>query len=226
MSTRRGGVSPEPYGMNMSYNVGDDAGNVSQNRKTFLAAFGVVEDRLAIPEQRHTGIVQTANAPGRYAHCDALITNTPGVYLSVSVADCVPVFLFDAKKNAVACVHAGWRGTGQRISEKAVARMQETFDSDPADIIAYVGPSAGACCYQVGSDVSGNFDGRSVISRNGATYLDVKVANEGQLRNAGILEKNIEVSLDCTICNPRIYHSYRRDRDKSGRMLAIIGLRH
>ena len=146
------------------------------------------------------------------------------MFLSVSIADCAPVFLFDAMKKIVACVHAGWRGTEQRILQKTIRTMLQEFGSKPGDVSAFIGPSAGQCCYEVGEDVAQRFDAEFVSRRNGKFYLDIKKANEEQLRNAGVPGTNIEVHENCTICRTELYHSYRRDGDKSGRMMAIIGL--
>jgi YfiH family protein len=210
--------------MNTSFNVGDSARNVTGNRQWFLNALGVMPDRLAIPQQQHTAIVKKVSAEGTYEQCDALITNVSKVFLSVSVADCAPVFLFDRKKKVVGCVHAGWRGTEQRIVQKTLLQMQQDFGSAPVDIHAFIGPSAGQCCYEVGEEVARKFDVEFVLRRSGKIYLDIKRANNEQLRVAGVPGLNIEVHVDCTICNLEFYHSYRRDREKSGRMMGIIGL--
>ena len=102
--------------------------------------------------------------------------------------------------------------------------MLQEFGSKPDELYAFIGPSAGQCCYEVGEDVAQRFDAEFVSRRNGKFYLDIKKANEEQLRNAGVPGTNIEVHEDCTICRTELYHSYRRDGDKSGRMMAIIGL--
>ncbi len=226
LSTRKGGVSVEPYGMNTSFHVGDSAENVTENRRRFLNALGIPSDRLAIPQQRHTAIVGIVGAEGNYDRCDALITNVPEVFLSVTVADCAPIFLFDRTRKVVACVHAGWRGTEQQILQKTLVSMQQNFGSIPEEVYAFIGPSAGQCCYEVGEEVAQRFDPEFVIRRSGKIYLDIKRANQGQLRDAGVVGSTIEVNEDCTICKSEIYHSYRRDKEKSGRMMGIIGLNH
>ena len=210
--------------MNTSYNVGDSERNVTTNRQLFLNVLGVAEHRLAVPQQRHTAIVKKVSAEGTYEQCDALVTNVPKVFLSMSVADCAPAFLFDMNKKVVGCVHAGWRGTEQRILQKTLLRMQEEFGSAPEEIYAFIGPSAGQCCYEVGEEVARKFDAEFVLRRSGTNYLDIKRANVEQLRAVGVPGPNIEVHADCTICNLEHYHSYRRDREKSGRMMGILGL--
>jgi hypothetical protein len=94
--------------------------------------------------------VQTAKA-------DALITNEPGLLLTVQVADCVPIFLADKKRHAIAAIHSGWRGTLQRIAEKALGRMQMEFGTRPQDVIAALGPGIGQCCFEVGPEVAAEY---------------------------------------------------------------------
>jgi YfiH family protein len=167
-----------------------------------------------------------ATRPGVYEACDALLTSVPGVYLTVSIADCAPIFLYDPEKRVVGCVHAGWRGTGQQIVSASVERMKTEYNTSPTDVLAYVGPCAGSCCYEVGENVAGLFAEDLRSSRNGKTYLDMKKAIAAQLRSAGVPDSNVEVSSDCTVCGNEFYHSFRRDRDRSGRMVAFIGMVH
>lgn len=217
-------MSPEPYGMNTSFHVGDEAERVKGNRKIFLDALGIAPDHLAIPEQRHTAVVRNACTKGTYEECDALMTDVPGVFLSVSVADCAPVFLFDRSKKVVACVHAGWRGTAHHIVENTIHSMREEFGSDPGSVVGFIGPSAGPCCYEVGTEVAGQFDPEFVVRRSGTLYLDIRRANQAQFSHSGVPPESVEVLNDCTICKTEIYHSFRRDRQNSGRMMGVIGL--
>jgi YfiH family protein len=224
MSTREGGVSPAPLGMNLSFNVGDDPENVRRNREIFFREIGIDENRLAAPRQVHGTAVRRVDAPGVYPDTDALITNERGVYLSVSVADCAPVLVVDAKKMAIAAVHSGWRGTRGRITSIAIRKMIEEFSCSLKDMIAYVGPCASVCCYSVGDDVASTFDDQFVFQRGNDRFVDLKMANEYQLLEAGISPRNIEVSPYCTISDAPLFHSHRRDKEKSGRMMAVIGI--
>ena len=225
LSTRIGGISPAPYGMNTSFHVNDSPDNVTENRRLFLGALGVAPDRLAIPQQRHTAVIRKAHVPGTYPECDALLTNVPGIYLSVSVADCAPAFLFDPVKRVIGCVHAGWRGTAQSIVRHAVEEMQKEYGTNVKDVIAFIGPSAGPCCYEIGEEVTKEFDPQFVQRRDGKTYLDIPRANAAQLEEAGIPQSSIGIQGDCTICNSDTYHSFRRDGGQSGRMMGIIGMK-
>ena len=224
MSTRQGGVSPEPLGMNLSFRVGDKEMNVEENRRRFFGALGFGPHKSAIPHQCHSDHVEIVTEPGDYESCDALITTTPDLPLVITVADCLPVILFDPKAGVVANVHAGWRGSAHAIVRKAVALMQEEFAASPERIIAYLGPSAGVCCYEVGEEVAGVFPSDHREVRGGRIYLNLKKTNVVQLRESGLRLENIEVSESCTICAPNLYHSHRRDRERSGRMMAVVSL--
>jgi YfiH family protein len=223
LSTRHGGVSPEPYGMNLSFAVGDDEHRVKENRERFFESLGIDQESVAIPGQVHSGRVMKVETPGRYPECDGLVTDRPGVYCCVSGADCIPVFLVDPLHPAVGAVHAGWRGTVAGIAKSAVELMQKTFASQPENLLAYIGPGADVCCYEVGAEVAERFPQGTVLVREGKRFVDLKKANREQLVGAGLPEGNIEVSPSCTISDS-LYHSYRRDGKKSGRMMGVIGL--
>ena len=224
MSTRIGGVSPEPLGMNLSYRVGDDPANVAENRRRLFGALGFTESGSAIPHQCHSSNVQIISAPGEYQACDGLITGIVGLPLVVTVADCLPIVLFEPKSRAIGLVHSGWRGTTQGIGAEAVGLMTKHWGVTGSEIVAYLGPSAGVCCYEVGGDVAQLFSLDEIEQRNDRLYLDLKKSNVAQLIGCGIKPGNIEVSPLCTICNPQLFHSHRRDRNKSGRMMAAVSL--
>ena len=225
VSTRRGGVSPEPFGMNLSFKVGDDPLLVRQNRDRFFGMLQVPQDRLAVPSQVHGATVRVITSPGKYDQCDGLVSSEREIFLAVSVADCLPVFLFDPVTMTVAAVHAGWRGTRLGILSNALEILFEVIGSSPENLLAYLGPSAGVCCYEVEEDVAEQFDPAVVTRRSGnKPHLDLKTANRAVLTNAGVPDPNIEVSAYCTICNPALFHSYRREGAQSGRMMGVLGL--
>jgi YfiH family protein len=225
VSTRRGGVSPEPFGMNLSFSVGDEVANVRDNRRMFFEAVGCNERSLAQPRQGHSANTAVALEAGWYDKADALITNRPGLWLGISVADCLPVFLVDPVRKAVGAVHAGWRGTVGRIVQNAVRSMQRHYGCEGADLLAYLGPSARACCYEVGPEVATQFNQEVVERRDGAIFLDLVKENVRQLTHLGVLWKHIEVSDLCTITETDLLHSYRREGSRSGRMLGLIAIR-
>lgn len=224
MSLRVGGVSPEPFGMNMSFQVGDEAANVVENRKRFLGPLGFDDSGIAIPRQCHSSNVQVVTKPGQYDSCDGLITDIVGLPLVVTVADCLPIVLHDPEKRVIGIVHAGWRGTVQGIAAEALRVMAESWGTTASDVIAYLGPAAGVCCYEVGSDVTQLFSLDEIEQRNDRLYLNLQKSNVHQLLGCGVQEESIEVSPLCTICHPEFFHSFRRDKARSGRMMALVSL--
>lgn len=224
LSTRAGGVSGGSFGMNLSYSVGDRKEAVDENRRRFFSNLGIEPHRVVVPKQQHTSNVEEVHAPGVYDFTDALVTSQTGLWLVVSVADCVPVFIADRERKAIAVAHAGWRGTAGSITAKAVQLMKSRYQSDSSDLVAFIGPSAGVCCYEVGNEVARQFHTSVVETRANKWYLDLKAENKRQLSECGISVERIEVSPLCTICNPETMHSYRRDKEKSGRMMGVIGM--
>jgi YfiH family protein len=155
-STKSGGVSD--FGgtrvLNLGYTEWDSRANVQKNRARFQAALGAAAMRMTLVRQIHSDIVHEFGAPADGApRGDALITRAPGLLLAVGTADCVPILLADPRNRAVAAIHAGWRGTLARIAEKTLGRLQMSFATRPADVVAVIGPAIGGCCYQVGPEV-------------------------------------------------------------------------
>jgi polyphenol oxidase len=223
MSTRQGGVSRQPLGMNLSFNVGDDPERVRTNRERFFGGLGIRQDELVVPGQVHGLTVREVERAGSCPETDGLVTSKKRLFLCVTVADCVPVLLADPVTRTVAAVHAGWRGTAGGIVKRAMEILTGRFGVRPEDLLAYVGPSAGTCCYAVGDDVASRFP-REVVGRLGdQPTVDLKAANRDQLIAAGLFSRNIEISPFCTISDHELFHSHRRDAASSGRMMAVIG---
>jgi len=221
MSTRHGGVSPEPLGMNLSFRVGDNQKHVEENRRRFFGTLGLDPHHLAVPLQCHSDHVQMVGGAGEYESCDGLITNTADLPLVVTVADCLPVVLFEPEKAVLGHVHAGWRGSARKIVERTVETMRREFGTSPDSMVAFLGPSAGVCCYEVGGEMAEVFPSDELERRNNKMFLNLKKANVDQLLACGLRRENIEVSNVCTICAPDLFHSFRRDGNQSGRMMSV-----
>jgi len=226
-STRVGGVSPEPFGMNLSFNVGDKPSRVAENRRRFLEVLNVPSDRLAIPRQSHSKTVRRVSHPGEYSNCDALVTDEEEVYLAVSVADCIPLFMYDPKKSVIAAVHVGWRGSSSGIVKETLRVLRAEFLTVAEDLVVYLGPSARACCYEVREDVASKFPPQFLHGKSpGKLMLDLVNLTKAELIEIGVQEDQIDGDGRCTICTPELFHSYRRDGERSGRMIGVIGLAH
>jgi polyphenol oxidase len=226
MSTRNGGVSDGTLGLNTSVNVGDNPEHVRENRSLFFTELKIGIEQMAFPLQHHTANVRIADHPGTYEYCDALITKMPNVFIGISVADCVPIALYDPTTKTVGGIHAGWRGTAAKIVKKTIAKLLVQCEVKPSDLRIFIGPAASRCCYEVGPEVAEQFP-ESVVERrdDGRLMLDVKEANRIQLIECGVPASQIEVSPLCTITSHDLLHSYRREGIHSGRMMAVIGRR-
>lgn len=237
-STRRGGVSDFPHGdLNLAGYNEDSAVNIEENRRRFLAVFGPAY-RLATVWQIHSDIVKTVDSesevPETAEKADALVCGLPGVLAGVKTADCVPVIIGDPVKRVFAAVHAGWRGTVSSIVAKSVDKLAAKFGTDPADLIAAIGPAATCSNYEIGTDVIDAFaenfaDSEKYFSptREGHAFVDLHAANRDQLLAAGVAAGSIHTAPYCTMDRPDLFFSYRlekRKNGKTGRLLSVIGL--
>ncbi|HYZ82964.1 MAG TPA: peptidoglycan editing factor PgeF [Bryobacteraceae bacterium] len=154
---------------------------------------------------------------------DALITAEPGHWIGVRTADCVPVLLADPEHRVVAAVHAGWRGTAAEILRKTIERLQSEFGTQAGRLIAAIGPAIGECCYEVGPEVAEQFT-KFYADAAERTRLNLVEANRIQLTSSGVLDSNIDTADLCTMCGVPDFHSFRRDKEDSGRMVSAIRL--
>jgi len=221
-STRKGGVSDSSYhSLNLGSRTGDAPSRVAENRRRFFHSIGIRKQNLALPQQVHGDRVERVAKPGRYENTDGLVTNVRGIVLTIQVADCLPVFLYDPLRNAVGLVHAGWRSTELGIVSKGVAKMAHHFQTNPTDLWVFFGPSIGPCCYEIGPEAARRFSAKYISQGR----LDLWQCNRDQLLDAGVLPHKIEMSCLCTVCRPEWFFSHRASGGRTGRMMAVIGLR-
>ncbi len=239
ISTKLGGNTNPPYYNNLSKYVGDDEEIVMQNRKVFFSAIGAERTRTASGNQVHSANILTVDKPGLYKETDALITTQRNLFLIISVADCLPVMIYDKSKQVIANVHSGWRGTQKEIIVKTIDKMKSEFGCNPEDMVVFIGPGISREYFEVGEDVAVLFDKQYVrpprltsgepplLTKEGTPKfnVDLKAVVGDQLLSSGIKPDNIEQCPLCTYNEKNYLHSYRRDRDKSGRMFAVIGLK-
>jgi YfiH family protein len=231
-STRLGGVSRGPYeSLNLSLSVDDERAAVHENRRRLTAALGLRTDDLVVPGQVHGTRVRVVDDRhrGRGARArttvihntDGLLTLTPQLALVVSTADCVPVFVaadLPDGRQAIALVHAGWRG----MLAGVVGRAAATLSGLGRLSAAVVGPSIGPCCFAVGDDV-----GRALQTRFGDVWrhgrVDLWACAAHELAGAGLAAEAIANPRLCTSCDHRFF-SHRRDRGLTGRQAAVAWL--
>ena len=174
-------------------------------------------------KQTHSDLILLADGrTGCIGEGDALVLSHPGHLIGVRTADCVPILIVDEKCRRIAAVHAGWRGTASAIASKSVQRLLD-FGSKSENLVAAIGPCIGHCCFEVGPELEPHF--RSLFpERRDFRHIDLAEANRRQLVTTGISPENVDVSGLCTKCGATEFHSFRRDREASGRMVAAIGM--
>ena len=243
-TTRLGGVSKDIYGtMNLSYTRGDDKDAVDENFRRITRVLKCELGDIVCSDQTHTVNLRVAARkdggkgiviPRDYTDIDGLLTDEPGLELATFYADCVPLYLVDVKKRAIALAHSGWRGTVARMGRCVTDKMKEVYVTDPADIVAAVGPSICQECYEVSEDVADAFAqefrrqgqvDEILQSKGGGKYqLDLWRANEIVLKEAGIPAERIQVTDICTCHNSEYLFSHRASKGRRGNLGAFMGL--
>lgn len=239
VSTRHGGVSTGSYAsLNLSTSTGDSREHVEANYRRLASALDLPRERFTTTWQVHGTLVVRAtqeNAGGMITQADGIITDTPGLPLTQRYADCTPLIVYDPQRHAAGLGHAGWRGTVAGMATALVQAMAAAFGSDPADLIAVVGPAIGPCCYQVGPEVvdavrvslpaagallPGPANGGSSPAN---PHFDLWAANRWQLEQAGV--RQIEMAGICTRCQRDQFFSHRGDGAQTGRFGAVVMLK-
>jgi hypothetical protein len=195
---------------------------------TTRQSYRAVSPTVTLRQIHSATVWNAAGLNDREREGDSLVSNKPGQLIAVRTADCVPILLADAKTRSVAAIHAGWRGTAAAIALHAVEQMMLDFGAQPADIFAAIGPSIGACCYQVGPEVKARFDKlfpewAGTVQQDAPVMLDLVDANCRILKSAGVPDKQILQSNLCTWHDDENFFSYRRNPDEPGRMISFIG---
>lgn len=162
----------------------------------------------------------------RFDEGDALITSLPGVSIGIRTADCLPVLLAEPVSGAVAAVHCGWRSLALDLAEQTVRTMTSLTGNKPSGFIAALGPAINTCCYEVGTEVIGQFQGydadpTAYTEREDRFFLNLRAIALSQLLRAGLSPDHIDDLAQCTSCLSERYFSHRARRDE-GRMVSFI----
>ncbi len=208
---------------------------LEESYKKLCKALGFDRKNEVRPYQTHTDCIKIVNKPGEnLQNVDGIITSKNNVDLVLTFADCTPILLYDPVKKVIANIHSGWRGTVQKIGQKGAKKMIQNYGCDPKNIIACIGPCIGKCHFEVDEDVEKIFEetfsylnvNEKIISKKNKKYhIDTTLINRLILQEAGLLSKNIYESNICTVCNSDLIHSYRADKEKSGRNITVLGMR-
>ena len=223
------GISEKKDGtMKFLNNTGGSA--VKLNRKKFFAKRSIKLNQIISAGLVHKNRVKIVgkNDAGKFiSGFDGLITNENNLYLTITVADCLPIYIYDFKKKIIGIVHAGWQGVRQNIIKSAVVSMKENFNSNPSDIFIHIGVHLQKCHFEIKNDVLKKFKQHknAIIKKDGKIFIDLSLIVKIQLLEQKILKKNISISDECVACLKNRYFSYRRDKPKNIKaMIAHIGI--
>lgn len=243
VTTRRGGVSADAYhSLNLGDHVGDDHAAVLENRRRLSMTLGV--DRLTVADQQHGNRVALIDAPsaGRghegvadsvtaFPATDAMITDEPGVALTIVVADCAPVVLFDPVRRAIGVAHSGRTGTVRGVLPRTVEMMAAAFGSAPPDLLVGIGPAIGAASYEIGvaqaAEVTTAFGAAAARllrpTRPGHCTFDLVGALRIQLRAAGVPDARVhDMAVDTRTATEEFFSD--RAARPCGRFMAVAVL--
>lgn len=195
--------------------------NISNFRLFFANQLGVSPEKLLFQKQTHSDIVEVKDFDKSFYESDAMIIKDTGYVLNVSIADCLAILIYDPENKVIAGIHSGWRGSSKNIIEKTITTMSFEYGTKPSSLIVYISPGASGEKYEVGVEVASLFQNGITKLRNGKYLLDNKIIVLNQLLDLGVRQTNIEISDLCTISDNRL-HSFRRDKERSGRMCAYI----
>jgi polyphenol oxidase len=233
--TRQGGTSAAPWdSLNVGGTVGDDPEAVKRNLALMYDALELDGNCACTVWQVHSAdsVIADEPPPGRrwLARADGLVTNRPGMPLTMRFADCVPILFYDPEHQAIGIAHAGWRGTVRQVVVSTLRTMQAAYGTEPAKVQVAIGPSIGPDHYQVGPEVVdaieqtfGPSEGLIRKASDGSSYLNLWEANRLALERAGV--RQIEIAGICTASNVAEFYSHRAERGRTGRFGAIIALR-
>jgi len=191
-------------GINVSHDKAEVLKRLDAAHREIRNAIGIGDWLLFTAQQIHGNKIAIVDAPmtsgKEFAACDGIITNQRGIVLGVYVADCCAVYIVDSKTPAIGLVHSGRKGTDLGVVPNAITQMSDRFGSDSANIIVQLSPCIRPPHYEV----------------------DFAAEIVSQCRALGVQE--IHDSGVCTACDLKRYYSYRAEKGKTGRMLAVFGL--
>lgn len=211
-------------GLNFGFNTDENQEIVLGNLNTLTQEIGTNLSNVALAEQVHGTTVQVVTKGGVYPETDAFVSNKPGVSLGIQVADCGAILFGDSKNRVIGAAHAGWRGAVAGIIPNTILKMIE-LGAEREHINAFVSPCIAKHNFEVGEEVAVQFqDGLVEREAYKKPHVDLKGLIKSHLNQEGVLDKNIIIDERCTIDQEDLFYSYRREKNKSGRMVAIIKL--
>jgi polyphenol oxidase len=199
-----------------------------ENRKKYLKKEKINLKNIVAAELVHSTNIKVINGNDKgtvIANTDGLITNNPNIFLTITVGDCLPIYLYDEKRKVVGLLHAGWRGVVNNICRVALDMMINRFNSEPKNIFVYIGPHLQKCHFQVKENILPQFKKEFIIKERDIIKIDLLSFIKEQILICGVSKDNMSSSNECTYCNEKKFFSYRRDKpEEADSMLAYIGM--
>jgi len=197
------------------------------NRKNFLSKINLLPKDIVSAKLEHGSnvkIVSKKNCGSFIPFTDGLITKEKKVFLSITVADCLPVVLYHPKTNTIALIHAGWKGLNQNIIQKAIKELIKVFNINPQELIAGIGPGIEECHYEIKKVLVKKFNSykKAISEKNNSFFLNLKFIAQKQLIKAGIKKENIQISPVCTYCEAENYFSFRKDKTNPTKAMIVV----
>ncbi|HSF17796.1 MAG TPA: peptidoglycan editing factor PgeF [Vicinamibacteria bacterium] len=219
-----------PHGFTLRTQGFGERDHGHEDRQRLVNALGL--ESATHMRQVHGNTVRLVRTNDTIPEADGLLTDEPGLGLIVHSADCLPLLFWSEATNAVAAVHAGWRGTLARVATTAVRTLTRELGVEPHQTHVAIGPAIRACCFEVGDEVVEAFaeSGRNVSAithdgPRGRKHIDLVADNRMQLEEAGVAADRIYDCCRCTSCENERFHSYRRQGELVGRVISIVGIR-
>ncbi len=210
-------------GLNLGYNTSEDDAITTENRTAWIMSAGADPKLTSWGIQVHQNHVQIVEQPGVFPNTDALVTNKPGYSLAIFVADCAAVLLADPQAGVIGAAHAGWKGAVADIVPRTIAEMI-SLGAKAESLQAFISPCISQAKFEVGDEVAQQFPAQFVDTSREKPHVNLKGFVEHQLKEAGLLDSSIEVAVGCTVSDAHAFYSFRREKDRSGRMMALITL--
>lgn len=218
------------YQGNMRVFVKKDHLDTIRNREVFFAPFDKRVIAADLVHGKRVVAIKEGNQEDIIRSCDALVTDRSDYLLTITAADCLPIYFLDRTKRIVGLAHAGWRGVLEGVAGETVSVFEKEFGSLRSDIEVFIGPHIGVCHFEVQTEVADKFSPypEAVIRREGKLFVDLALVIKQQLLAFGLQSGNINISPECTFCLKDKYFSFRRDNpglDDLEVMVAYIGLK-
>lgn len=212
-------------GINVGMNTGEPEERILEKRAYLLAGLGINTNQVVLAHQVHSTEIHYATDPETVEGADGFVTDRKNLALAIQVADCAAVFMADRENRVIGAAHAGWRGAADNIISRTIEMMHEK-GARISNLESWIGPCIGTDRFEVGEEVACHFSDEFILRESyRKPHINLKGVVRRQLEDCGITRDRIYVDPGCTYEEPELYYSFRREKERSGRMMGLIMLR-